>query len=73
MAAGIVVVVDIVRRPDDDSPQGAAIVKKADEIDAACIVLCPHTEDFKEVQRPSLSVHVVGLPARLVCLGATPS
>ena len=49
VAAGIVVCVDIVRRPDEESPQGAAIVKKADEIDAACIVLCPHTQDFTEV------------------------
>ena len=49
VAAGIVVVVDIVRRPDDEAPQGAAIVKKADEVDAATIVLCPHEQDFKEV------------------------
>ncbi|CAL5227724.1 g10737 [Coccomyxa viridis] len=48
VAAGIVVVVDIVRRPDDEAPQGAAIVKKADEVDAATIVLCPHEQDFKE-------------------------
>jgi len=46
VSAGIVVAVDIVRRPDDESPQGAAIVKKADEIDAACIILCPHEQDF---------------------------
>ncbi len=71
MAAGIVVVVDVVRRPDDNSPQGAAIVKKADEIDAACIVMCPNTEDFKEVQHPPLSVQVVVLPVRLVCLHDT--
>ena len=53
VAAGIVVVVDIVRRPDDEAPQGASIVKKADEIDAATIVLCPHEQDFKEVIAPA--------------------
>ena len=47
VAAGIVVAVDIVRRPDEEAPQGAAIVKKADEIDAATIVVCPHEQDFK--------------------------
>ncbi len=53
VSAGIVVAVDIVRRPDDESPQGAAIVKKADEIDAACIILCPHEQDFgSEVSIP---------------------
>ena len=52
VAAGIVVCVDIVRRPDEESPQGAAIVKKADEIDAATIVLCPHQQDFTEVGKP---------------------
>ena len=44
---------DIVRRPDDDAPQGAAIVKKADEIDAATIVICPHQQDFSEVTPPA--------------------
>lgn len=59
VAAGIVVAVDIVRRPDDDSPQGAAIVKKADEIDAATIVICPHEQDFKsEVTHSGSSPHV---------------
>ena len=53
VAAGIVVAVDIVRRPDDDAPQGAAIVKKADEIDAATIVICPHQQDFSEVTPPA--------------------
>ena len=56
VAAGIVVCVDIVRRPDDESPQGAAIVKKADEIDAATIVLCPHQQDFTEVCKPDASL-----------------
>ena len=56
VAAGIVVCVDIVRRPDEESPQGAAIVKKADEIDAATIVLCPHAQDFTEVRQPDAAM-----------------
>ena len=66
VAAGIVVCVDIVRRPDDESPQGAAIVKKADEIDAATIVLCPHQQDFTEVRArgrsPDAPVKAVACP-----------
>lgn len=66
VAAGIVVVVDIVRRPDDEAPQGASIVKKADEIDAATIVLCPHEQDFSEVTHPcTLPVDIT--PALFSC------
>ena len=49
VAAGITVVVDIVRKPSDESHPAAAIVKKADEIDAACIVCVPHEHEFVEV------------------------
>ncbi|KAK9906825.1 hypothetical protein WJX75_008678 [Coccomyxa subellipsoidea] len=48
VAAGITVVVDIVRKPSDESHPAAAIVKKADEIDAACIVCVPHEHEFVE-------------------------
>lgn len=49
VAAGITTVVDIVRKPDDNAHPGAAIVKKADEIDAATIVVVPHEHEFVEV------------------------
>ncbi len=48
-AAGITVVVDIVRKPDENAHPAAAIVKKADEVDAACIVVVPHEHEFVEV------------------------
>jgi hypothetical protein len=50
VAAGITTVVDVVRRPDENSHPGAAIVKKADEIEAAVIVLTPHEHEFVEVR-----------------------
>ncbi len=49
VAAGITVVVDIVRKPSDEAHPASAIVKKADEIDAACIVCVPHEHEFVEV------------------------
>lgn len=48
-AAGITVVVDIVRKPDENAHPATAIVKKADEVDAACIVVVPHEHEFVEV------------------------
>ncbi|CAL8462436.1 g1969 [Coccomyxa elongata] len=47
-AAGITVVVDIVRKPDENVHPATAIVKKADEVDAACIVVVPHEHEFVE-------------------------
>ena len=70
VAAGIVVCVDIVRRPDDDAPQGAAIVKKADEVDAATIVICPHQQDFSEVTAPAA---VPPLDGRVTAAGPAPA
>jgi hypothetical protein len=60
VAAGITTVVDIVRKPDENSPPGAAIVKKADEIDAAAIVVVPHEHEFVEVWTPCLALFATG-------------
>ena len=49
VAAGITLVVDIARKPDEDSHAGQAILIKAEEIDAALIVITPHEHEFIEV------------------------
>ena len=49
VASGITLVVDVVRKPDETSPPGLAIIKKAEEIDAALIVIAPHEHEFMEV------------------------
>jgi hypothetical protein len=49
VAAGITLMVDIVRKPDEHCHPGMAIVKKAEAIDAALIVVCPHEHEFVEV------------------------
>ena len=49
VASGITLVVDIVRKPDETSHPGLAIIKKAEEIDAALIIVTPHEHEFVEV------------------------
>ena len=49
VAAGITLMVDIVRKPGEHCHPGMAIVKTADQIDAALIVICPHEHEFVEV------------------------
>ena len=52
VASGITLVVDVVRKLDETSPPGLAIIKKAEEIDAALIVIAPHEHEFVEVGSP---------------------
>ena len=58
VAAGITLVVDILRKPDENSHPGLAIIKKAEEVDAAMIVITPHEHEFVEVgsENPTLLI-----------------
>jgi nucleotide-binding universal stress UspA family protein len=47
-AAGITVVVDVLRRPTEDSHPGAALVVHAHKVKAATTVLATHARDFGE-------------------------
>ena len=49
VASGIALSVDVVRKPDVFAHPGEAIIKRADEIDAALIVVTPHEHEFVEV------------------------
>ena len=56
VAAGIALAVDILRKPDVDAHPGLAIINKADEVDAALIIVTPHEHEFVEVSRLTRSL-----------------